>query len=285
MTGWLWHGDNLDGMRLLPDRSVDLVYADPPYNTGQRWSGPAGEFSDVWRWDDATAATYERLLRDEAFPFDVAGTLSGFRRIYGPGARAAFAVMIAQRLVAINGVAARPHGLVWVQCDGNASHLIGMLGDALWGSANRKSFVWRRTKGAMNSTKGIARVHDDLHCWRVDPSHRPRLVFAAPSMWGGIFIKHSEMVGYPTQKPLALLERVVRLSTSGSGTVLDPFCGSGTTLVAAERLGRPWIGMDASADAIAAAASRLGDVEVRRPQVHAAAAAAVSTSSSPVTST
>jgi site-specific DNA-methyltransferase (adenine-specific) len=258
MSGRLMHCDNLVGMRTLPPRSVDCIYLDPPYNTGKRWTGTAGEFSDIWRWDDATAEAYERLLRDEEFPFDVAGTLSGFRRLYGPGHRAAFAVMIGQRLVEIDRVARRPHGLVWVQCDDTASHLIGMIGDALWGIRSRRTFVWRRTKGANNSTKGIARVHDLLHCWRVDPGHRPRLVMRSPGMWDGIFIKRSEMVGYPTQKPLALLERVVRLSTSGCGTVLDPFCGSGTTLVAAQRLGRSWIGMDASADAVAAASARLG---------------------------
>ena len=55
-----------------------------------------------------------------------------------------------------------------------------------------------------------------------------------------------ENTGYPTQKPLALLERIIRASSEKGDTVLDPFCGCGTTLVAADRLGRQWVGIDIS---------------------------------------
>ena len=65
-----------------------------------------------------------------------------------------------------------------------------------------------------------------------------------------------ERTGYPTQKPLALLERIVEASSNPGDMVLDPFCGSGTTLVAAERLGRRWIGIDRSKDAIEVARKR-----------------------------
>ena len=66
-----------------------------------------------------------------------------------------------------------------------------------------------------------------------------------------------ERVDYPTQKPLVLLERIIKVSSNKGDMVLDPFCGSGTTLVAAEKLGRKWIGMDASANAIKVAVKRL----------------------------
>ena len=62
--------------------------------------------------------------------------------------------------------------------------------------------------------------------------------------------KAKERVGYPTQKPVELLERIIKISTDEHDLVLDPFCGSGTTLVAAERLGRESIGIDESPDAI-----------------------------------
>ncbi len=68
----------------------------------------------------------------------------------------------------------------------------------------------------------------------------------------------SERTGYPTQKPLALLERIIASSSHHEDLVLDPFCGSGTTLVAAERLGRHWIGIDSSPAAIEIAGARLG---------------------------
>jgi site-specific DNA-methyltransferase (adenine-specific) len=66
-----------------------------------------------------------------------------------------------------------------------------------------------------------------------------------------------ETTGYPTQKPLKLLRRIVSATTSPGDWVLDPMCGSGTTLVAAQQLGRPAVGLDQSAEAVSIATSRL----------------------------
>ncbi len=71
--------------------------------------------------------------------------------------------------------------------------------------------------------------------------------------------KAKERTGYPTQKPLLLLERIINLSTNEGARVLDPFCGSGTTLVAAKLLGRNAIGIDTSDDAIELTSNRLAD--------------------------
>ena len=68
---------------------------------------------------------------------------------------------------------------------------------------------------------------------------------------------HSERIGYPTQKPLSLLERIVKASSNPRDVVLDPFCGSGTALVAAQALGRQWIGIDSNHDAVRLSRSRL----------------------------
>jgi len=70
----------------------------------------------------------------------------------------------------------------------------------------------------------------------------------------------SERLGYPTQKPLALLERIVAVSSNTNDIVLDAFCGSGTTLIAAEKLKRQWIGIDVSPIACGVMAKRLRDV-------------------------
>lgn len=69
--------------------------------------------------------------------------------------------------------------------------------------------------------------------------------------------KSKERVGYPTQKPILLLERIINISTDKDDIVLDPFCGSGTTLVAAKLLGRNYIGIDKSKDAIEITMERL----------------------------
>lgn len=69
--------------------------------------------------------------------------------------------------------------------------------------------------------------------------------------------KAKERVGYPTQKPVLLLERIIEISTDESDTVLDPFCGSGTTLVAAKLMGRKFVGIDISLEACIIAENRL----------------------------
>jgi site-specific DNA-methyltransferase (adenine-specific) len=69
--------------------------------------------------------------------------------------------------------------------------------------------------------------------------------------------KANERVGYPTQKPILLLERIIEISTDRNDVVLDPFCGSGTTLVAAHLRGRNYIGIDQSPDAIRISEERL----------------------------
>ena len=69
------------------------------------------------------------------------------------------------------------------------------------------------------------------------------------SLWNDISFEEGEDTGYPTQKPLALLDRIIKASLSKDGVVLDPFCGCATTLVAADRLQRHWMGIDVSAKA------------------------------------
>jgi hypothetical protein len=82
------------------------------------------------------------------------------------------------------------------------------------------------------------------------------------NLWDDIEMVSSqatERLGYPTQKPVALLERIIRSSCPEGGVVLDPFCGCGTTIAAAQALGRPWIGIDITHLAITLIKQRLKD--------------------------
>jgi DNA modification methylase len=83
------------------------------------------------------------------------------------------------------------------------------------------------------------------------------------SVWDDVFPVNSqarEALGYPTQKPAALMERIVRISSNPNDIVLDAFCGCGTTLVAAQNLGRQWIGIDISPTACRVMAKRMRDI-------------------------
>ena len=78
--------------------------------------------------------------------------------------------------------------------------------------------------------------------------------------WNDILpIGRREELGYPTQKPVALLERIIRASSNEGDTVLDPFCGCGTTVHAAQKLNRRWIGIDVTHLAVALIETRLKD--------------------------
>ena len=73
-------------------------------------------------------------------------------------------------------------------------------------------------------------------------------------------IENSSSKEYSTQKPTALLDRIISASSVSGDTVLDPFCGSGTTLVSAVKLGRQYVGIDVSEKAIQIASERLGAI-------------------------
>lgn len=230
------HADWLDAARTLVPGSIDLLYADPPFNTGDTQRDRAGEFQDSW----PDVASYLAWLRER-----LAATLP----------------------------ALKPTANVLLHVDWRTSHHVRLLLDDVLG-ADRfvNHLVWSYGLGG-SSPRRFARKHDDILFYCVDPE---RYWFDAPMIpatsnrMKGMMKKATdvldipsinnmadERVGWPTQKPLALLELLVKACCPSGGVVLDPCCGSGTTLVAAGRTGRRAIGFDVSAAAVGIAARRL----------------------------
>jgi site-specific DNA-methyltransferase (adenine-specific) len=132
-------------------------------------------------------------------------------------------------------------------------------------------------KGWRYSRETMARLDEDGRIWyptdksgNHDPSKRPQLKRYLSEMEGGVMgtvwtdipplnSQAQERLGYPTQKPVALLERILNASSNPGDVVLDPFCGCGTTVHAAEKLGRQWIGIDVTHLAIGLIEKRLRD--------------------------
>ena len=130
---------------------------------------------------------------------------------------------------------------------------------------------WRYQRDTMQ------RLHDEGRIWyptmasgELDTSRRPRLKRYLHEMEGGVMgdiwtdipplnSQAKERLGYPTQKPVALLERILAASSNAGDVVLDPFCGCGTTVHAAQKLGRQWIGIDVTHLAIGLIEKRLRD--------------------------
>ena len=137
-------------------------------------------------------------------------------------------------------------------------------------------FPWPE-KGWRFELTTMQKMHDDNRIWypkdkngQLDFKKRPQVKRYLSEMEGGVMgvvwtdiapinSQAAERLGYPTQKPLALLERIVSASSNEGDTVLDPFCGCGTAVHAAQKLGRNWIGIDITHLAVSLIEKRLKD--------------------------
>ncbi|MCY4227891.1 MAG: site-specific DNA-methyltransferase [Gammaproteobacteria bacterium] len=209
--------------------------------------------------------------------------LNGIRGVGNPYNFAYLAYM-AIRLIECQRVLKKA-GSIYLHCDPTMSHYLKSLMDCIFGERNfRNEIVWCYRGGGKGS-RDFARKHDVLlrYCQsrnfvfnegliRVpyegtgknrkdasmggsrrkgggNSSYRPNPLGKIPEDWWVIPQLNSndpERVGYPTQKPLRLLERIIRASSSEGDMVLDPFCGCATTCVSSEMLDRKWIGIDVS---------------------------------------
>ncbi|TVQ30265.1 MAG: site-specific DNA-methyltransferase [Phycisphaeraceae bacterium] len=229
--------DWLDAARALEPASIDLVYADPPFNTGASKTDRAGAFAD--RWPDA--AGYIAWLRE--------------------------------RLEATIPLLLKPTGALLLHVDWRTSHHVRLLLDDLLGAERFVNhLIWAYGLGG-SSPRRFARKHDDILFYCLDPERywfEPPMVPATSRRMAGEMKKATdvldipsinnmatERVGWPTQKPLALLELLVGACCPPGGVVFDPCCGSGTTLVAAAKLGRGAIGADVSREAVEITRGRL----------------------------
>jgi site-specific DNA-methyltransferase (adenine-specific) len=231
----------------LRPRTIDFVYADPPFNTGSvrrtpPGAGKAGRAVDT-RYEDSwpDMASYVAWLRER-----VSATIP----------------------------AMKASGSIAIHCDQRACHHLRLMLDELLGArCFVNHLIWSYGLGG-SSPRRFARKHDDILVYGVTPEghhFEPPMVPATSRRMQGLMKKATdvldipainnmaaERVGYPTQKPLAMLEMLVGAFCPPGGVVLDPCCGSGTTLVAAARTGRRWIGGDVNRAAVDAARDRLG---------------------------
>ncbi len=280
----LYCGDNLQTLRArLADESVDLIYLDPPFYSQRNYQAffkqmvpatpgnvKAPAFGDTWRWLPDVERAYAELLAGASE--DVRRVLNTLHGLLGPGPLLAYLVMMVERLSELRRVL-KVTGSVYLHCDPAASHYLKLLLDAIFGVENfRNEIVWGyKTGGA--SRRHFARKHDLIFFYSKSEHYIFHALKEKSYMMHRYGFKKSEFLrdergeytwvymkdvwdlpalgaadrqrlGYPTQKPEALLERIIQASSDEGGLVLDPFCGSGTTLAVAQRLGRGWIGIE-----------------------------------------
>ena len=259
--------DNLDFLREVPNAAVDLIYIDPPFNTGTQQS-----------------ITRLKTVRDEG------GDRTGFGgnryRTERQGSTSYldafedYMAFIAPRIDEARRVLA-DNGSIFLHVDQHESHYCKGLLDRVFG---RKSFIneiiWSYDYGGRSKKKWPTK-HDTIFWYAIDPANYTfnanaidRIPYMAPGLvgkekaargkiptdvWWQTIVPTSgkERTGYPTQKPLAILERIVKVHSNPGDMVMDFFAGSGTTGVAAARNDRLFVLVDSNPEAVQVAAKRL----------------------------
>jgi site-specific DNA-methyltransferase (adenine-specific) len=268
------HSDNLSALRALPDASVELIYIDPPFNTGttQRRTRMKTVQDDAGDRTGFGGKRY-RTERLDATP-DYTDSFDDYLGFLRP------------RLVEAHRILT-PNGSLFFHIDPREVHYCKVLLDEVFarnGGAGRACFqneiIWAYDYGA-RSTKRWPAKHDNILWYTKDPAAytfnldaTDRIPYMAPGLVGAekaargktptdvwwhtiVSPTGKEKTGYPTQKPLGILERIVRVHSNPGETVLDFFAGSGTTGEAAARNGRQYLLIDESPEAIALMRRRL----------------------------
>ena len=159
----MWTGDNLPVLRGLNSESVDLVYADPPFNSNRDYAAPIGSkaagaaFKDTWTLGDVDEAWHGEIADREP---SVYAAIDNAGIVHGKGMKS-YLIMMAVRLLEIRRVL-KPRGSLYLHCDDTAVHYLKTLLDAVFGRrAFRNDIVWQRTS-AHNDPRRFGRVCDRL---------------------------------------------------------------------------------------------------------------------------
>lgn len=256
-------------------------------------SAEGAEFKDIFREEDVKEEWLKTIREDQPELHNYLNGIKGVGKVYN----FAYLAYMAIRLIECQRILKKT-GSIYLHCDPTMSHYLKTTMDCIFGEDQfRNEIVWRIgwVSGFKTQRRGWIRNHDTLLYYAypkaVDTFNKEYIPYPEGYLrrdgkkptgkgipiedtWNchdgdvlnsiNIMSFSQEKVGYPTQKPLALLERIIKASSSEGDMVLDPFCGCATTCIAAERLKRQWIGIDVSHKAYDLVKERLNK-EVARP--------------------
>lgn len=264
-------GDSLATMKGIESASVDLVYLDPPFFTNRHHSAVTRDrtkkfsFSDVWsnlseyaEFMEIRLREVHRVLKDTGSVFVHCDKSANF--------------LLRILLDNIFGTDQFRSEIIWTyrRWSNSAKGLMPAHQTLLFYSKS-EHFKFNRIYCEYSETTNIdqilqLRARDAHGVSAYATNHDGEIIYCDEKkgvplgdVWEIPFLnpKAKERTGYPTQKPILLLERVIEIATDPGDLVLDPFCGSGTTLVAAKILGRNSIGLDSSEEAVNLSRDRL----------------------------
>ena len=264
-------GDNLEILRSLPDGCVELIYIDPPFNTGKRQTRTALKTSEA-EDGDRTGFQGRRYQTIKLGSLGYADIFDDYLQFLEPRLREARRVL-------------QPNGSLYFHIDYREVHYCKVLLDLIFG---RESFlneiIWAYDYGARTRQKWPPK-HDNILWYAKDPRNYifnqdavERIPYMAPGLVGPekaargklptdtwwhtiVPTNGKEKTGYPTQKPLGILRRIVAASSTPGGLALDFFAGSGTLGAACLELDRGFILVDQNPEAVQVMAQRFSGVE------------------------
>jgi len=267
----IFFADNLEILKTLPSDSIDLIYIDPPFNTG-RVQARTQIRTEKSEEGDRTGFAGKRYTTIKVGSKEYADVFDDFLTFLEPR------LVEAYRLL-------QPNGSLYFHIDYREVHYCKVLLDQIFGrDCFLNEIIWAYDYGA-RTTKKWPPKHDNILWYAKDPQNYiynvdeiERIPYMAPGLVGPekaargklptdtwwhtiVATNGKEKTGYPTQKPLGIIRRIVMASSHPGDTVLDFFAGSGTTGAACLELGRQFILVDNNPQAIQTMKTRFSGVE------------------------
>ena len=219
----MWTGDNMPVLRGLNSESIDLVYADPPFNSNKNYAAPIGSkaagaaFKDTWALSDVDEAWHGEIAEREP---EVYAAIDAAGIVHGPGMKS-YLIMMAVRLMEIRRVL-KPTGSLYLHCDDTADAYLRMLCDAVFGSVNLRSKITWKRHNARSSGRRWPRVHDTI-------------LYVSKS--DGFKFTPTKVAGDTAKLPHTLI-------TGPDGKKYQTYELTGAGVTAEGESGRPWRGYD-----------------------------------------
>jgi site-specific DNA-methyltransferase (adenine-specific) len=263
----VYFGDNLAVLKSIPDSSVQLIYIDPPFNTGreQQRSKVTTKRSDSGNRIGFKGQRYE-TVKSTILSYD--DQFANYWDFLEPRIEEAFRIL-------------SQTGTLYLHLDYREAHYAKVLLDALFGSdCFLNEIIWAYDYGGKSKSRWPSK-HDTILVYVKDPAKYffdsesvDREPYMAPGLvtpekvekgklptdvWWHTIVSPTgkEKTGYPTQKPIGILRRIIQASSKPGDTVLDFFAGSGTTGFVANELGRRFILVDQNPESIEVIKNRL----------------------------
>lgn len=265
-------GDNLSALQSMPEQSVQLIYVDPPFNTGRTQTRGT---SSTTRTETGNRMGFKgqryEIVKETILSYD--DEFADYWGFLEPRLEEAWRIL-------------KETGTLYVHLDYREAHYAKVLLDALFGrECFLNEIIWAYDYGGKAKSRWPAK-HDTILVYVKDPTKYffnnetvDREPYMAPGLvtpekvergklptdvWWHTIVSPTgnEKTGYPTQKPLGVLRRIIQASSQEGDVVLDFFAGSGTTGAAASELGRSFILVDQNPEAISVMKERFSSLPV-----------------------